>query len=133
MPMQVTGQALPAHYAAIHETQLRELFAQDAARAERMHAEALGIYLDYSKNRVTDETLKGLFALAKSAGLRAKIDAMFAGEKINTTEGRAVLHTALRAPKGTRILVDGEDVTRFTTTLGRPSLARDISDKLMTS
>jgi glucose-6-phosphate isomerase len=103
-------QALQAHYAATHETQLRELFAKDATRAERMHAEALGIYLDYSKNRVTDETLKGLFALAKSAGLRAKIDAMFAGEKINTTEGRAVLHTALRAPKGASIVVDGKNV-----------------------
>src|SRR5450432_3161131 len=105
-------QALQAHYAATHETELRELFAKDATRAERMHAEALGIYLDYSKNRVTDETLQGLFALAKNAGLRGKIDAMFAGEKINTTEGRAVLHTALRAPKGASIVVDGKTSSR---------------------
>ena len=103
-------QALQAHYQASHETELRELFAKDATRAERFRVEALGIYLDYSKNRITDETVKGLLALAESAGLRAKIDAMFAGEKINTTEGRAVLHTALRAPAGTSIVVDGKNV-----------------------
>jgi glucose-6-phosphate isomerase len=103
-------QALQAHYQASHGTELRELFAKDAQRAERFQVEALGIYLDYSKNRLTDETLKALLALAESAGLRAKIDAMFAGEKINTTEGRAVLHTALRAPVGTSIVVDGKNV-----------------------
>src|SRR6188768_243402 len=103
-------QALAAHYQASHQTELRELFANDRARAERFQLEALGIYLDYSKNRITDETLKGLLALAESAGLRAKIDAMFAGEKINTTEGRAVLHSALRAPAGTSVMVDGKNV-----------------------
>ena len=103
-------QALQAHYEATRYTHLRELFASDASRAERFSAETLGIYLDYSKNRITDETLKLLLALAESAGLRAKIDAMFSGEKINTTEGRAVLHTALRAPKGASIVVDGTNV-----------------------
>jgi glucose-6-phosphate isomerase len=103
-------QALQAHYQASHETELRELFATDPTRAQRFQVETLGIYLDYSKNRITDETVKSLLALAERAGLRAKIDAMFRGEKINTTEGRAVLHTALRAPEGTSILVDGKNV-----------------------
>jgi glucose-6-phosphate isomerase len=103
-------QALQSHYDASHERHLRDLFADDPARAERFRVEALGIYLDYSKNRITDETLTALFALADSAQLRAKIDAMFAGEKINSTEGRAVLHTALRAPAGASILVDGKNV-----------------------
>jgi glucose-6-phosphate isomerase len=103
-------QALAAHFQASHETEMRELFAKDPARAERFQVEALGIYLDYSKNRITDETLKALLALAEKSGLRAKIDAMFAGEKINTTEGRAVLHTALRAPTGASIIVDGKNV-----------------------
>src|SRR3954468_11634919 len=103
-------QALQAHYQASHQTEMRELFAKDAKRAERFSIEALGIYLDYSKNRITDETVKALLALAEGAGLRAKIDAMFAGEKINTTEGRAVLHTALRAPAGASIIVDGKNV-----------------------
>jgi glucose-6-phosphate isomerase len=89
---------------------MRELFAKDPERAERFRVEALGIYLDYSKNRITEETLQALLALTESAGLRAKIDAMFAGEKINTTEGRAVLHTALRAPAGASIVVDGKNV-----------------------
>lgn len=102
--------ALQAHYEATRDTHLRELFASDAGRAERFHAEALGIYLDYSKNRLTSETLAKLTALAESAGLKSKIEAMFAGEKINTTEGRAVLHTALRAPKGASIVVDGKNV-----------------------
>ena len=103
-------QALQAHYEATKETLLRDLFATDAARAERFQAEAVGVYLDYSKNRITDETVMALLALAESAGLRGKIDAMLAGEKINTTEGRAVLHTALRAPAGSSILVDGKNV-----------------------
>src|SRR6187399_717182 len=103
-------QALEAHYQASHEIEMRELFAKDATRAQRFQVEALGIYLDYSKNRITDETVKALLALAESAGLRAKIDQMFAGEKINTTEGRAVLHTALRAPAGASIIVDGKNV-----------------------
>jgi len=103
-------QTLQAHYQATHETHLRDLFAKDPSRAERFHAEALGIYLDYSKNRITDETVAALLALAEGAGLRGKIDAMFAGEKLNSTEGRAVLHTALRAPKGASVLVDGKNV-----------------------
>jgi glucose-6-phosphate isomerase len=89
---------------------LRGLFAADPTRGERLAVEAVGLYLDYSKNCVTDETLTLLFRLAEEAGLRARIDAMFRGEKINFTENRAVLHTALRAPKGTSIIVDGEDL-----------------------
>jgi len=89
---------------------LRELFARDPERGERMTVEAAGLYLDYSKNRVTDETLRLLVQLAEASGLAAKRDAMFRGEKINTTEKRAALHVALRAPRGTVIRVDGEDV-----------------------
>jgi glucose-6-phosphate isomerase len=86
---------------------LRNLFAENPKRGERMTAEAVGIILDYSKNRVTDETVKMLIQLAEESGLRSYIDAMFRGDKINFTEKRAVLHIALRAPKGTSILVDG--------------------------
>ena len=102
--------ALQAHYEKIRGLHLRELFAEDSKRGERMTSEAAGIFLDYSKNRVTDETLKLLLQLAEESGLRSRIDAMFRGDKINFTEQRAVLHVALRAPKGTAILVDGEDV-----------------------
>ena len=102
--------ALTAHYKKARELHLRDLFADDPKRGERMTAEAAGIYLDYSKNRVTDETLKILFQLADESGLRARIDAMFRGEKINITEDRAVLHVALRAPRGASIVVDGENV-----------------------
>jgi glucose-6-phosphate isomerase len=102
--------ALAAHHQQIHETQLKRLFADDPARGERFTVEAGGIFLDYSKNRVTDETLKLLIQLADESGLRSHIDAMFSGEKINITENRAVLHVALRAPKGESIFVDGEDV-----------------------
>ncbi|HTA88513.1 MAG TPA: glucose-6-phosphate isomerase [Polyangiaceae bacterium] len=103
-------QTLQAHYEATKNQHLRDLFAADPKRAERFQVEALGIYLDYSKNRITDETVKALLALTEAVGLRQKIDAMFRGEKINTTEGRAVLHTALRAPKGATVLVDGKNV-----------------------
>ncbi len=89
---------------------LRKLFADDPKRAEQMTVEAAGFVLDYSKNRITGETVKLLVELAEESGLRSRIDAMFRGEKINTTEKRAVLHVALRAPKGTSIFVDGEDV-----------------------
>ncbi|HEY2462634.1 MAG TPA: glucose-6-phosphate isomerase [Steroidobacteraceae bacterium] len=89
---------------------LRELFADDPGRAERMTIEAVGLYLDYSKNRVTDETIELLLDLAQQSGLRARIDAMFNGEEINTTEKRAVLHIALRAPPGASIMVDGENI-----------------------
>jgi len=102
--------ALERHAAQLRGLHLRELFAQDPARGERLALEAAGLYLDYSKNRVTDETLALLVALADACDLRGRIDAMFRGEKINVTEHRAVLHVALRAPRGTRIVVDGEDV-----------------------
>lgn len=102
--------SLEAHYSVISKQHLRELFAGDAGRGERLTAEAVGIYLDYSKNRVTDETLTLLMKLAEESGLRSRIDAMFSGEKINITEDRAVLHVALRAPQGKKITVDGEDV-----------------------
>jgi glucose-6-phosphate isomerase len=101
---------LQAHYRDIRGRHLRQLFADDPKRGERLTIEAVGIYLDYSKNRVTDETLKLLVELAEQSGLRGRIDAMFRGEKINVTEDRAVLHVALRAPKGTSIRVDGENV-----------------------
>src|SRR5262245_53335188 len=103
-------QALADHHAAIEGVHLRKLFADDPKRGERMTAEAAGILLDYSKNRIDDETLRLLVALAEQSGLRAKIDAMFRGDRINMTEDRAVLHVALRAPKGTSIVVDGRNV-----------------------
>jgi len=102
--------ALGAHHQQIKDLTLGTMFADDATRGERYTLDAAGIFLDYSKNRVTDETLKLLVQLAEESGLRAHIDAMFAGEKINITEGRSVLHVALRAPKGESIVVDGEDV-----------------------
>src|SRR5579872_111031 len=101
---------LTAHCKTVSKLHLRQLFAEDSKRGQRMAAEALGLYLDYSKNRVTDETIKLLLQLAAESGLRARIDAMFSGEKINITEKRAVLHVALRAPKGQSILVDGKNV-----------------------
>jgi glucose-6-phosphate isomerase len=101
---------LGAHHASLRGVHLRELFARDPGRGERLVADAAGLYLDYSKQRVTDETLGLLLDLARASGLRARIEAMFAGEKLNVTEGRAVLHVALRAPRGARIVVDGEDV-----------------------
>jgi glucose-6-phosphate isomerase len=103
-------QALEAHCPKVRELHLRKLFADDPNRGERMTVEAVGIYFDYSKHRITDETLGLLLQLAEESGLRARIDAMFRGEKINVTEKRAVLHVALRAPKGQSIVVDGEDV-----------------------
>jgi glucose-6-phosphate isomerase len=102
--------ALAEHQRAMQDRHLRNLFADDPARAERMTAEAAGVFLDYSKNRIEDETLQLLVELAGQCGLRARIDAMFRGEKINVTEDRAVLHVALRAPKGASILVDGKNV-----------------------
>jgi len=94
--------ALQAHRNTIGERHLRTLFANDATRGERLTAEAVGIYLDYSKNRVTDETVTLLCRLAQECGLRERIDAMFRGDKINVTENRAVLHVALRAPVAPR-------------------------------
>ena len=103
-------QALAAHFAELERTHLRELFQNDAGRAERLSVEAVGLLLDYSKHRITDETLRLLLSLTRATGLRERIDAMFSGQKINATEGRAVLHVALRAPRTSQILVDGKDV-----------------------
>ena len=102
--------ALGAHHRELAKAHLRELFAADAGRGERLTAEAAGLFLDYSKNRVTDETLRLLVRLAEECGLRERIEAMFSGRKINVTEQRAVLHVALRAPRGASILVDGKNV-----------------------
>jgi len=101
---------LTAHHRTVRPLQLRQLFADDPTRGERMTVEAAGLFLDYSKNRITDETLGLLLRLAEEADLRGRIDAMFRGERINVTEGRAVLHVALRAPRGTSIVVDGQNV-----------------------
>jgi glucose-6-phosphate isomerase len=102
--------ALEAHAQKIAESHLRTLFADDPKRGERMTVEAAGLFLDYSKNRITDETLRLLMELAEESGLKQRIEAMFRGDKINITEKRAVLHVALRAPKGASILVDGQNV-----------------------
>ncbi len=102
--------ALEDHQAKMRAVHMRKLFSDDPARGDRMTAEAAGVYLDYSKNRINDETLRLLVELAEQSGLRARIDAMFRGEQINVTENRAVLHVALRAPKGTSIIVDGKNV-----------------------
>jgi glucose-6-phosphate isomerase len=102
--------ALLAHCDSTRKLHLRNLFAEDPARGERLTVDALGIYLDYSKNRITGETVKLLLGLAEESGLRARIDAMFRGDKINVTENRAVLHVALRAPRDAIILVDGQNV-----------------------
>jgi glucose-6-phosphate isomerase len=110
LPKRKAWKALQAHYKKVNELHLRDLFAEDPKRGERMTAEAVGIFLDYSKNRITDETLKLLIDLAVESGLQSRVDAMFRGEKINTTEKRAVLHVALREPKSASIVVDGEDV-----------------------
>ena len=102
--------ALEVHYATVRNRHLRQLFADDPHRGERFTAEAAGIYLDYSKNRITEETLQLLVRLAEESGLGERIAAMFSGEQINVTEKRAVLHTALRAPKSERIVVDGVNI-----------------------
>src|SRR5205814_7828256 len=102
--------ALQRHYEQVKDRHLRDLFAEDADRGRRLTAEGAGLYFDYSKHRVVDETVKLLVRLAEESGLRERIDAMFSGEKINVTEGRAVLHVALRAPRGATIRADGRDV-----------------------
>ena len=101
---------LKSHHQKIQDAHLRQLFIDDPKRGERLTVEAVGIFLDYSKNRVTDETLTLLVKLAEQCGLRAKIDAMFRGDRINITEDRAVLHVALRAPRTASIIIDGENV-----------------------
>jgi glucose-6-phosphate isomerase len=123
LPSRPAWKSLAAHAEAIKSTTLRELFKDDPARGTRLTAEACGLFLDYSKNRVTDETLKLLVALAEESGLKQHTEAMFTGEKINTTEDRAVLHIALRAPKSESIKVDGEDVV---------PLVHDVLDKMST-
>jgi glucose-6-phosphate isomerase len=110
LPNRKSWKALQAHYETVRGLQLKKLFAEDPGRGERMTAEAIGIFLDYSKNRITDETVRLLIELAEESGLRAQIEAMFRGDKVNFTEKRSVLHVALRAPIGTSIVVDGEDV-----------------------
>src|SRR4029079_14004177 len=102
--------ALERHYQKMADRHLRQLFAEDRERGERFTLEAAGVYLDYSKNRITDETVKLLLQLAQESGLRERIDAMFRGERINVTEDRAVLHVALRMPRGAAIVVGGADV-----------------------
>src|SRR2546427_544223 len=101
---------LASHYKTVSKLHLRQLFADNPKRGQRLAVEVVGLYLDFSKNRITDETLKLLLQLGEESGLRARIDAMFSGEKINITEKRAVLHVALRAPKDGSILVDGKNV-----------------------
>jgi glucose-6-phosphate isomerase len=103
-------QALKAHYLQVRDLRLTDLFADDPERGERMTVETAGVYLDYSKHRITDETLQLLIQLAEESGLQARIDVMFRGDPINVTEKRAVLHVALRAPNGQSIVVDGQDV-----------------------
>jgi glucose-6-phosphate isomerase len=110
LPERPAWKALQGHHAKIKALHLRQLFADDPKRGERLTVEAIGLFLDYSKNRINDETLKLLLQLAEESGLRARIDAMFRGDKINVTENRAVLHVALRAPKGETILEDGKNV-----------------------
>src|SRR5438552_4139880 len=102
--------ALAAHQQKVRALHLRQLFADDPTRGERLTAEAVGFYLDYSKNRLTDETLKLLLQIADESGLRERIDAMFRGDKINVSEDRAVLHVALRAPRGSSIMHGGQNV-----------------------
>src|SRR5271155_4727100 len=102
--------ALEGHQRAIKGVHLRHMFAKDPHRGERLTVEAAGVFLDYSKNRINDETLSLLLELAQECGLRERIDAMFRGDKINVSEKRAVLHVALRAPRGARIEVDGRNV-----------------------
>jgi len=112
LPKRKAWKNLQTHYKKVRDLHLRNLFADDRKRGERMTAEAVGLFLDYSKNRITEETIKLLIELAEESGLQSRIGAMFRGEKINTTEKRAVLHVALRAPKGASIVVDGENVVR---------------------
>ena len=112
LPKRKAWKNLQTHYKKVRNLHLRNLFADDPKRGERMTAEAVGLFLDYSKNRITEETIKLLIELAEESGLQSRIGAMFRGEKINTTEKRAVLHVALRAPKGASIVVDGENVVR---------------------
>ena len=102
--------ALEKHHGEIRDVHLRDLFADDPTRGERLAAEGAGLYLDYSKNRITDETLRLLLQLAEESGLAERTEAMFRGDRINVSENRSVLHVALRMPKGSSLVVDGVDV-----------------------
>ena len=104
-------QSLETHAVEAEDWQMRSLFAADPGRFERMSVEAAGLFLDYSKNRLDGRTLELLAALARERGVEERRDAMFAGEKINNTENRAVLHTALRAPRDLQLAIDGQDVS----------------------
>ena len=110
LPERKSWQALKRHYGEISGLSLRELFAADPGRGERLTAEAAGLYLDYSKNRINDETMRLLADLARESGVAERRDAMFRGEHINVSEDRAVLHVALRMPEGESLVVDGQDV-----------------------
>jgi glucose-6-phosphate isomerase len=112
LTQQPAWKALTAHYRTLKDAHLRQFFAEDPTRGERFVTEAVDLYFDYSKNRLTDETIRLLLQLAQECGLRERIDALFHGDKINITERRAVLHVALRAPRGEQILLDGKDVVR---------------------
>ncbi|TMD69413.1 MAG: hypothetical protein E6I81_15810 [Chloroflexi bacterium] len=125
--------ALEAHYEKVRDIHLRALFEHDPKRGERLTAEGAGLYLDYSKNRITDETLDLLLQLAEESGLRERIDAMFGGKKINITENRAVLHVALRAPRGTSIVVDGTDFVEATRDLDPAETLFIVSSKTFTT
>jgi glucose-6-phosphate isomerase len=110
--LRAAWQALEVHHTGMQHLHLRDLFQADPRRGERLTAEAAGVFLDYSKNRIDDETLRLLIGLAEASGLRGRIDAMFRGDKINITEDRAVLHVALRAPKNASIGVRGPGASR---------------------
>jgi glucose-6-phosphate isomerase len=110
LPQRPAWKALAAHHKEVRDLRLRELFAKDPSRGERMSCEACGLYLDYFKNRITDRTLHLLGSLANEADLDGRIKSMFRGERINTTEDRAVLHVALRPPHGKHIETGGRDV-----------------------
>src|ERR1700756_1152666 len=107
---QSAWKALASHYKTVSELHLRQLFADDPKRGQRLAVEAVGLYLDYSKNRITDETLKLLLQLAHQSGLRDRIDAMFRGDRINVSENPSVLHVALRAPRNASVIHDGRNV-----------------------
>src|SRR5271156_4720070 len=128
LPERKAWRELKRHHAEMARQHLRELFAADPGRGERLTAEAAGLYLDYSKNRITDETLRLLVELAEESGVAERRDAMFRGEHINVSEDRAVLHVALRMPAGTELVVDGQDVVADVhEVLGR---MRDFSDRI---
>src|SRR6187431_490818 len=110
LPDRPAWKSLSAHYQQIKDRHIRLLFADDSSRGQRFTLDALGIYFDYSKNRISDETLRLLMQLAEQSNLKNRIAAMFAGERINTTEDRSVLHIALRAPRNSTIKVNGENV-----------------------